>query len=111
MYCPKCGDSLREERGLFLCERGQMELSQFIAERLFSCFITKTEDAEEFHFTKKGYRIGGQWFCPGCGVLMKEEEPGAVRCPDCRRNIGKYLQQLIELHPHAGRVARPFCSE
>ena len=103
MYCPKCGDTLKEERGLFWCERGQMELSQFVAERLYSGFVGKTEDPEEFHFTKAGYRFGGQWFCPGCGVLMNEEEPGAVKCPLCRRNIGKYLHQLIELHPHAGR--------
>ncbi len=103
MYCPKCGDSLKEDRGLFLCERGQMELSPFMAERLYSGFVTKTEDPKDFRFTKEGYHFGGLWFCPGCGVLMNEEEPGAVKCPQCLRNIGQYLQQLMELHPHAGR--------
>jgi len=33
MYCPKCGDVLKEERGVFICDRGQMALSQHMAER------------------------------------------------------------------------------
>ena len=74
-----------------------------MAERLYSGFVSKTEKPEEFRFTEKGYRFGGQWFCPGCGVSMKEEEPGAVRCPQCGRNIGGYVHELIELNPHAGR--------
>ena len=78
MHCPKCGEPLKEERGVFLCERGQMELSRFMAERLYSGFVTKTEEPEEFRFHQSGYRFGGHWFCPGCGVLMNEEEPGAV---------------------------------
>jgi hypothetical protein len=96
-----CGDPLTEQQGVFLCERGQMQLSKDMAERLYSCFVSKAEEAGEFHFTQAGYRFGGRWF--GCGVLMHAEEPGAVRCPQCRRNIGKYLHQLIELHPHAGQ--------
>jgi hypothetical protein len=36
MYCLKCGDVLKEQRGVFVCERGQMELSQHIAEQLYS---------------------------------------------------------------------------
>jgi len=103
MYCPKCGDPLTDERGVFLCERGEMQLSKNMGERLYSCFVSKAEEPEEFRFTEAGYRFGGQWFCPGCGVLTREEEPGAVRCPQCGRNMGKYLHQLIELHPHAGR--------
>jgi rubrerythrin len=103
MYCLKCGDSPKEQQNVFLCERGEMELSKYMAERLYSCFVSKTEEPEAFRFTEAGYRFGGRWFCPGCGVLMNEKEPGAVRCPQCGRNIGKYLHQLIELHPHAGR--------
>jgi hypothetical protein len=80
-----------------------MELSQFMAGCLYSEFVSKTEQPEDFRFTTEGYRFGGQWFCPGGGVPMNEEIPGAVKCPDCGRNIGKYLHQLIELHPHTGR--------
>jgi rubrerythrin len=76
-----------------------MDLSKDMADRLYSGFVSKTEHPEEFRFTN-GYRCGGEWYCPGCGVLMKEEEPGAVRCPNCKRNIGRYLHQLIELHFH-----------
>jgi len=65
-----------------------MELSQFMAERLYSGFVSKTEQPEDFRIADEGYRFGGQWFCPGCGVLMNEETPGAVKCPQCKRNIG-----------------------
>jgi hypothetical protein len=75
MYCPKCGDSLKEQSGVFLCERGQMELSGFMAEGLYSGFVSKTERPEDFTFKKEGQRFGGQWFCPGCGVLMNEATP------------------------------------
>jgi hypothetical protein len=103
MYCPKCGNPLKENSGVFLCERGQMELSRLMAGSLYSGFVSKTEQPEDFGFGNEAYRFGGKWFCPGCGVLMKEEMPGAVKCPQCGRNIGKYLHQLIELHPHACR--------
>jgi rubrerythrin len=103
MYCPKCGDSLKENIGMFFWERGQMELSRGIAESLYSGFVSKTERPEDFRFGNDVYRFGGEWFCPGCGLLMNEETPGAVKCPQCGRNIGKYLHQLIKLHPHAGR--------
>ena len=100
MYCPKCGDALKEQEGVFTCERGQMELSQHMAEHLYSCFVSKTEQPKEFVFREAGHRVGGRWFCPGCGILMQEEIPGAVRCPECERNIGEFLGQLVELHPH-----------
>ena len=81
MHCPKSGDVLKEQHGVFLCERGQMELSPHIAERLYAGFVSKIEQPEDFHFTKPGYHFGGQWFCPGCGVLMNEEEPGGSGVP------------------------------
>ena len=56
MYCPKCGESLKEQDGVFFCERRQMELSQFMAERPYSGFVSKTEKPEDFRFTKAGYR-------------------------------------------------------
>jgi hypothetical protein len=47
MYCPKCGDSLKDQHGVFRCERGRMELSQLMAERLYSGFVNKTEERGE----------------------------------------------------------------
>ena len=97
MYCPKCGDVLEEKVGSFRCVRGDMPLSGHLAKRLYACFVGKSEQPEDKQF---GSRYGGQWFCPGCGVPMEEETPGAVRCPQCSRNLGKFLYQLVELHPH-----------
>jgi tRNA(Ile2) C34 agmatinyltransferase TiaS len=101
MYCPKCGDQMEERGGTFECTRGQMPLSQDMAHHLYASFVSRSEEPEEFAFATPGYRWGGKWFCPGCGVLMQEESPGAVRCPKCRRNLGKYLHSLVELHPHS----------
>jgi hypothetical protein len=47
---------------VFICERGEMELSKYMAERLYSCFVSKAEKPEEFRFTKAGYHFGGRWF-------------------------------------------------
>lgn len=68
---------------------------------LDSCFVSRTEEPKEFQFTTGGYSVGGLWFCPGCGVLMRGETPDAVRYSwNARRNIGSFLPGLIELHPH-----------
>lgn len=47
MYYPKCGELLQESRGSFTCLRGDMELSRNMADRLYSCFVAKTEEPEE----------------------------------------------------------------
>ena len=100
MYCPKCGEPLEEKEGKFVCVSGNMELSATMATHLYACFVSQSEQPEELEFTKEGYRVGGHWFCPGCGILMHEESPGAVRCPKCNRNIAMFLNQLVELPPH-----------
>jgi len=79
-----------------------MELSKWMAENLYAAFVEKSIEPVEFSFGPESrYRFGDKWYCPGCGVLMHEEVPGAVRCPNCHRNLGKYIHQLIELHYHA----------
>jgi hypothetical protein len=98
MYCPKCGDALQESQGSFKCLRGDMELSRYIADRLYACFVAKSEEPEE---AKLAYKVGGRWFCPGFGIAMKEEIAGTVRCSQCRRNIGNFIPQLVEFHPHS----------
>jgi hypothetical protein len=101
MYCPKCGETMEEVHDGFKCVRGDMPLSEDLAKNLFAGFIAKSEVPPEFTFPlESGYRWGGNWTCPGCGVAMAEEVPGAVRCPQCHRNLGAYLNRLIELHPH-----------
>jgi hypothetical protein len=100
MYCPKCGEPLKTTESLFVCERGQMQLSESMAERLDSGLVSKTEEAEELHFDNGGCGGSGS---VRCGVLMNEEWSEAVMCPRCWGNSGKYLRQLSELHPHKGR--------
>ena len=99
MYCPKCGEVMQEKGGTFECVLGDMQLSAEMARHLYASFVSRTEEPEDFTF-KDGSRWGEGWFCPGCGVAMREEVPGAVRCPQCRRNLGKYIYRLVELHPH-----------
>ena len=98
MCCPKCGEVLQQSRGTYTCLRGDMELSRNLADQLYACFVAKTEEPGE----APTFKVGGHWFCPGCGIAMKEEIPGTVLCPQCGRNIGRSLMfQLVELHPHS----------
>jgi hypothetical protein len=51
--------------------------------------------------------VGGEWFCPACGVRTTEATPGDVRCPSCDRSLKGFLYELVERHPHRdpdGRV-------
>ena len=100
MYCPKCGDVLEERYGTFVCIRGDMPLSRGMAEGLYTHFISKSEIPEAFRTVR---RLGaGRWYCPACGVLMREDSSHEVRCPECGRDIGPFAYHLIELHPHLG---------
>jgi hypothetical protein len=97
MYCPKCREVLQHSRGTYKCLRGDMELSRNLADQLSACFVAKTEEPGE----AVTFKVGGQWFCPGCGIALKVEIPGTASCPQCGRTIGRSLMfQLVELHPH-----------
>jgi len=98
MYSPKCGEVLQESQGTYTCLCGKMALSRDMADRLYGCFVAKTEEPGE----ALTFEVGGLWFCPGCGIAMKEEIPGTESCPQCRRKIVRSLMfQLVELHPHS----------
>ena len=101
MFCPRCGKPLKEKDGEFECTVGKMQLSKKMAKNLIAAFIEKSMDPREFGFRAESvYRFGGKWHGPGCGLPMIEETPGAMRCPQCRRNLGSYIGALVELHPH-----------
>ena len=92
---------MNEKNGAFECVRGKMELSQNMAKDLYVAFVERSVESPDFAFTlESGNRFGENWYCPGCGVRMQEESPGALRCPQCHGNLGKYVRQLVELHPH-----------
>jgi uncharacterized Zn finger protein (UPF0148 family) len=100
MFCPKCGEKLIEtENGRLVCKSGQMELTQELENRLRECYETKSRKPRESKFD---FQIGGNWFCPECGILTKEKD-GCVRCPQCGSNINEFIFSLIEHHPHMGK--------
>jgi hypothetical protein len=96
LYCPKCGDELKSSVHGLYCEKGEMYLSQFMEKRLLSCFITKIATPREFQLK---YRSGANWYCPGCGIPIYEEN-GYNRCSKCHINLNEFVYRLIELHPH-----------
>jgi hypothetical protein len=99
MFCPKCGDAMSEDGPEIECVRGQMGLSQFLAKRLSDSFVARSVPPKEP--VPIGYRIGGTWFCPGCGVEMEEVAgTNGMICPDCKGNLGPFIFELVEFHPH-----------
>jgi uncharacterized Zn finger protein (UPF0148 family) len=103
LHCPKCGDVLtRSSDGELHCARGRMGLAKELEARLRECYATETRRPRDTVLTYGGQprAIGGDWFCPGCGVRAQELTPGDLRCPDCSRSLGEFVQSLIERHPH-----------
>jgi uncharacterized Zn finger protein (UPF0148 family) len=98
LHCPKCGDVLTETADSHLeCVRGQMPLAHELEQRLRECYVAQTREPRDFVHT---YGIGGDWFCPGCGVAAQELTPGDLRCPTCSRSLVEFVHSLIERHPH-----------
>ena len=103
LFCPKCGELLAKTvDGHFECKRGGMPLAQELERRLIECFVTETRRPREPSIVCKGGppKIGGQWHCPGCGVMAEESTPGDLRCPKCGRSLVEFVHSLIERHPH-----------
>jgi rubrerythrin len=73
-----------------------MILAPKLAEDLHACFIARTTKPYEGRFA---FAVGGRWYCPACGVEMRESE-GAIRCPQCDRWLNEFVIALIERHPH-----------
>ena len=90
------------------CVRGQMGLAQELELRLRECYVTQTRRPQDrvFNYGGKPHGIGGDWFCPGCGVAAQELTPGDLRCPVCSRSLVEFVHALIELHPHFDGVSR-----
>jgi hypothetical protein len=103
LFCPKCGDQLaQDENGHFECVRGQMPLSLRLERQLCDCYVSQVRRPRDMTFTYGGqpHTVGGDWYCPGCGVLIQELSPGDLRCPICSQSIVEFIHSLIELHPH-----------
>jgi hypothetical protein len=74
-----------------------MPLARELSERLNDCYVKKIRSPME---RSCGYPVGGKWYCPGCGVEIKEAKHGDLRCPLCCQSIFEFIHSLIERHPH-----------
>ena len=100
MFCPKCGDRMEKHGDTLKCVQGEMELALHMAAGLSESFGESHAPLGDTTPRKPASHWSG-WFCPGCGVSMKETpEPRGVKCPKCGRSLGKFVWGLIEHHPH-----------
>jgi rubrerythrin len=106
MYCPWCGSQTEHDGRELVCPVGNMPFAQWTAERLYAAFVarTATPSPEPLRF-----RVGGRWYCPGCGVRMITE-PHDVHCPRCTLRLNPFLVELVELHGH-GAYLHPVTGE
>ena len=96
MYCPKCGNELSEKLDGLRCQNGKMEITKELEKRLRECYVLKLREPREMPFS---FVVGGQWFCPQCGIVAVEEQ-GSVRCPKCKLSLNEFIYSLSEHHPH-----------
>jgi tRNA(Ile2) C34 agmatinyltransferase TiaS len=109
LFCPKCGAALAKTvDGHFECKRGRMPLAHHLEQRLIECFVTEARRPREPSGVYKAGppKIGGTWFCPGCGVMTTESTPGDVRCPKCSRSLSEFVYALVERHPHLNQSGK-----
>ena len=102
MFCPICGNELLETTDGLVCQNGKMEVTVELEERLRKCYILKLRKPQEMPFS---FLVGGNWFCPQCGILAIEEN-GSIRCPKCKLSINEFIHSLVEHHPHFDGVNR-----
>ena len=89
MFCPFCGarvDTLPS--GEARCRSAAALFSVHITRQLSDAFVTcvRSPSAEPLP-----YKVGGSWFCPGCGVPMRGLTPAAAAianpvCAQCSAN-------------------------
>jgi uncharacterized Zn finger protein (UPF0148 family) len=101
MYCPFCGGVTSfAATGYAECPTGAV-LSEHVAVALHDAFVAKSRLPSQATLP---FRVGGTWFCPGCGCSMRALD-GAVRCASCDRYLNEFIYELVELNPHVS-VAR-----
>ena len=80
------------------CVSGDMWLSQMMERGLREVFVEESRPAM-VKPRREGFRWGGRWFCPRCGVEMQEGQD-SVTCPRCGKQLDEFIYELMELHPH-----------
>lgn len=97
MFCPFCGsETTLGERDERCCTRTGALFSFEVSAGLFECFV---ERSREPRTAASAYRMGGTWFCPGCGDSMSVTEHH-VRCARCELSLDEFVHQLVEFNPH-----------
>lgn len=96
LYCPRCGDIMDDSGPTQTCHRGEMPLSEMMDRELPAAFTDGGWPPPAKPLTGPW---GGTWYCPHCGVEEVEAD-GLVSCPECGRQLNKYLYPLLEFNPH-----------
>lgn len=84
--------------GELTCPRGWMPLAPNTEARLQAAFVDRSVEPSS---APVPYRIGGRWYCPGCGCRMKTDDH-SISCERCGRHLTPFATELIELHSHGG---------
>jgi transposase len=98
VFCPRCGDVLDESDPEVICRRGDMVLAEWLRVRLVRRFGS-SEGGYDVPTSPMSFRVGGQWYCPRCGVRMVEAD-GYIRCPACDGTLNGLILSLVERHAH-----------
>lgn len=83
------------------CAQTGALLSARLSRELFECFVGRSRRPRE---TALAFRVGGRWFCPGCGHEMSVSDAHVV-CSHCRRHLNEFVHALVEWNPHRAPCA------
>jgi rubrerythrin len=91
-----CGNEFSETSTGLICQSGEMKVTKELEKRLRECYVLKSRIPRE---TSLNFTIGGQWYCPQCGVTTVEKE-GNIYCPKCKLSLNEFIFSLVERHYH-----------
>ena len=97
MHCPYCSAALVDSDGEFRCSASGALFSRSVSDT----FRQRYADISSAFNTETAEAAGvGIWFCPGCGVRLRDH-----MCAQCGQALEmSLLQALLELNPHVAPV-------
>jgi hypothetical protein len=96
MYCPRCASRIVSFGPTARCQKTNAPLSTRLHADLLAFCVARTSLEQPGPLS---FKVGGTWFCPGCGAPMREDN-GYLLCDYCGAYLNRFVHSLVEFFVH-----------